>query len=119
MNTNKCDMHEKEIKELEKKLDSFKEQVSKKLEAINITLKTPILSDKQIAGVVITVVVYLVFTINYISGNNFRSINNSNLIEKIEDQNKRENEKMMDLLLEIKTIVDKNEGSKNGNQNQK
>ena len=46
-------------------------------------------------------IVYLVFSINYISGNNFRSIKNETQIEKVNEKN----DKMYDILVSIKEDV--------------
>jgi len=101
MNDNKCDIHDKEIMEIKTEYNNFKKDVSSKLDELFDEIKKPVLSDKQIASLIITLVVYLIFTVNYISGNNYRSLKNEKSLEKVNDKN----DKMYDLLIEIKEDV--------------
>ena len=95
----KCEQHEKEIAEIKSDFGQFKEDVYSKLDQLFEEIRKPILTDKQIASLIITLVVYLVFTVNFISGNNFRSVKNEDNL-KISTQ---KDDRIMDLLLQIKT----------------
>ena len=112
----RCDKQDKELMEIKTEFGNFKKEVSKKLDELFDEVRKPILTDRQMASLILSLVVYLIFTINYISGNNFRSISNENSIIKSNLESTKKDEKMMDLLIEIKSIVDKNEGRKEVNK---
>ena len=97
----KCDKHDKEIMEIKTEFGNFKKEVSKKLDELFDEVRKPILTDKQMASLILSLIVYLIFTINYISGNNFRSIKNENSLEKVSIKN----DKMYDILITIKEDV--------------
>ena len=97
----RCDNHDKEIMEIKTDFGKFKKEVSDKLDELFIEVRKPILTEKEKATLIISLIVYLVFSINYISGNNFRSIRNETTIEKINEKN----DKMYDILISIKEDV--------------
>ena len=97
----KCDKHDKEIMEIKTEFGNFKKEVSKKLDELFDEVRKPIITDRQMASLILSLVVYLIFTINYISGNNFRSIKNENSLEKVSVKN----DKMYDILITIKEDV--------------
>ena len=97
----RCDNHDKEIMEIKTDFGKFKKEVSQKLDELFIEVRKPILTEKEKATLIISLIVYLVFSINYISGNNFRSIRNETTIEKINEKN----DKMYDILISIKEDV--------------
>ena len=97
----KCNKHDKEIMEIKTEFGNFKKEVSKKLDELFDEVRKPILTDRQMASLILSLVVYLIFTINYISGNNFRSIKNENSLEKVS----LKNDKMYDILITIKEDV--------------
>ena len=97
----KCDKQDKEIMEIKTEFGNFKKEVSKKLDELFDEVRKPILTDRQMASLILSLVVYLIFTINYISGNNFRSIKNENSLEKVSVKN----DKMYDILITIKEDV--------------
>ena len=97
----KCEQHDKEITEIKTEFGQFKKDVYNKLDELFEEIKKPILTDKQIASLIITLVVYLVFTVNFISGNNFRSIKNEDSLKISVSKD----DKMMELLMKIKEDV--------------
>jgi len=97
----KCEQHDKEITEIKTEFGQFKKDVYSKLDELFEEIKKPILTDKQIASLIITLVVYLVFTVNFISGNNFRSIKNEDSLKISVSKD----DKMMELLMKIKEDV--------------
>ena len=97
----KCEQHEKEITEIKTEFGQFKKDVYSKLDELFEEVRKPLLSDKQMASLIITLVVYLIFTVNYISGNNYRSIKNEDSL-KLSIQ---KDDKMMELLMTIKEDV--------------
>ena len=97
----KCEQHDKEITEIKTEFGQFKKDVYSKLDELFEEIKKPILTDKQIASLIITLVVYLVFTVNFISGNNFRSIKNEDSLKISVSKD----DKMMELLMDIKEDV--------------
>ena len=97
----KCDLHDKEIMEIKTEFGQFKKEVSAKLDELFDEVRKPILTEKEKATLIISMIVYLVFSINYISGNNFRSIRNETSIEKVSEKN----DKMYDILVSIKEDV--------------
>ena len=111
MDINKCYNHEKDIKEIQTEFGTFKKDVSIKLEEIMIQLSKPLLSDRQIFSMIIGVVAYLIIAVTYVNKTDARSIENFNNIEKSVEKDKQ----IMELLIDIKTIVDRNEGSKQNN----
>jgi len=108
MTNNKCDIHEQEIKEIQTEFGSFKKDVSHKLEEIMIKISKPLLSDRQIFSMIIGVVAYLIIAVTYVNKTDARSIENYNNIEK----GSVKDEQIMELLRDIKTTVDRNEGAK-------
>jgi hypothetical protein len=110
----KCDQHDKEITEIKNEFNQFKKEVSSKLDELFNELRKPILSDKQIYSLIISLVVYLIFTVNYISGNNYRSIKNENSLEKVN----LKNDKIMDILILIKEDVAQIKGSQKVKKNE-
>ena len=101
MDINKCDAHDQELKNIRSEFGDFKKDVYDKLDELFEEVRKPIFTDRQIAGLIVSLVVYLVFSINYISGNNFRSIENTKAIEK----SIAKDDKMMDILISIKEDV--------------
>ena len=97
----KCEQHDKEITEIKTEFGQFKKDVYSKLDELFEEIKKPILTDKQIASLIITLVVYLVFTVNFISGNNFRSVKNEDSLKISVSKD----DKMMELLMDIKEDV--------------
>lgn len=97
----KFDKQDKEIMEIKTDFGNFKKEVSEKLDELFNEIRKPILTDRQMASLILSLVVYLIFTINYISGNNFRSIKNENSLEKVSVKN----DKMYDILITIKEDV--------------
>ena len=97
----KCEQHDKEITEIKTEFGQFKKDVYNKLDELFEEVRKPVLTDKQIASLIISLVVYLVFTVNYISGNNYRSIKNEDNL-KVSIQ---KDDKMMELLMTIKEDV--------------
>ena len=97
----RCDKQDKELMEIKTEFGNFKKEVSKKLDELFDEVRKPILTDKQMASLILSLIVYLIFTINYISGNNFRSIKNENSLEKVSIKN----DKMYDILITIKEDV--------------
>ena len=97
----KCQQHDKEITEIKTEFGQFKKDVYSKLDELFEEVRKPLLSDKQMASLVITLVVYIIFTVNYISGNNYRSIKNEDSL-KLSIQ---KDDKMMELLMTIKEDV--------------
>ena len=97
----KCDLHDKEIMEIKTEFVQMKKDVYTKLDELFDEVRKPLLTEKEKATLIISMIIYLVFSINYISGNNFRSIKNETSIEKISSKNDR----MMDLLIAIKEDV--------------
>ena len=97
----KCDAHDKEIMKIRTEISQFKKDIYSKIDELFEEVRKPILSDKQIAALILSLIVYLVFTVNYISGNNYRSIENTKAIEKAS----LKDDKMMDILISIKEDV--------------
>ena len=97
----RCDKQDKELMEIKTEFGNFKKEVSKKLDELFDEVRKPIITDRQMASLILSLVVYLIFTINYISGNNFRSIKNENSLEKVSVKN----DKMYDILITIKEDV--------------
>lgn len=108
MENKRCDIHEHEIKEIQTEFGTFKKDVSNRLEEIMIKLSKPLLSDRQIFSMIIGVVAYLIIAVSYVNKTEARSIENYNNIEKGAETDV----KMMELLIDIKETVDRNEGSK-------
>lgn len=108
----KCEQHDKEIIEIKTEFGQFKKDVYSKLDELFEEIRKPLLSDKQIASLVITLIVYLIFTVNYISGNNYRSIKNEDSLEKVSIKN----DKMMDILILIKEDVAEIKGKQKSNK---
>ena len=98
---NKCDAHDQELKNIRSEFGNFKKDVYDKLDELFEEVRKPVFTEKEKATLIISLVVYLVFSINYISGNNFRSIENTKAIEK----SVAKDDKMMDLLMTIKEDV--------------
>jgi hypothetical protein len=97
----KCDKHDKDIMEIRTEFGNFKKEVSEKLDELFEEVRKPILSDRQMFSLILSIIVYLIFTVNYISGNNYRSIKNENTLEKVNIKN----DKMYDILITIKEDV--------------
>ena len=97
----RCDKHDKDIMEIRTEFGNFKKEVSEKLDELFEEVRKPILSDKQMFSLILSIIVYLIFTVNYISGNNYRSIKNENTLEKVNVKN----DKMYDILITIKEDV--------------
>ena len=74
----RCDKHDKDIMEIRTEFGNFKKEVSEKLDELFEEVRKPILSDRQMFSLILSIIVYLIFTVNYISGNNYRSIKNFN-----------------------------------------
>ena len=97
----RCDKHDKDIMEIRTEFGNFKKEVSEKLDELFEEVRKPILSDRQMFSLILSIIVYLIFTVNYISGNNYRSIKNENTLEKVNVKN----DKMYDILITIKEDV--------------
>jgi len=97
----KCDNHDKEIMEIRTEFSQFKKEVYKKIDQLFDEVRKPLLTEKEKYTLIISIIVYLVFTINYISGNNFRSVKNEQSLEKVSTKN----DKMYDILISIKEDV--------------
>lgn len=93
--------NDKEIQEIKTEFGAFKKDVSSKLDKLFAEVKKPIFTEKEKATIIISLAVYLIFTVNYINGNNYRSVKNENSIEKINLRN----DKIYDILITIKEDV--------------
>ena len=107
-----CTEQDKEIMELKAELGIFKKDIYHKFNDIMEKLNKPILTDKERYTLIISLIVYLIFTINYISANNFRSIENEKSIEAYQLSQEKQNERIWNLLVEIKGEVGDAKGSK-------
>jgi len=105
---NKCLKHDQEIKEIRTEFSSFKTNVNDKLEDIMEKLREPIFTDKQIFSLILSLIVYLVLSVNYINGISARSLKNSENIEKTIATD----EKILTLLREVREDVASIKGTK-------
>ena len=105
----KCNQHDKEIKEIKTEFVQMKKDVYTKLDELFDEVRKPFLTEKEKTTLIISIIVYLVFSINYISGNNFRSIKNEISIDKVIEKN----DKMYDILVSIKEDVAEIKGKNN------
>lgn len=103
---NRCDFHDDEIKDIKDDFDSFKKDFSKRLDDLFMEVKKPIFTDKQIVSIIIGVIVYLILAVSYVNKTDARSLSNYEKISEMKEGNKE----IKNLLIQIKEIVDKNEG---------
>jgi hypothetical protein len=120
--SNTCAIHDKEISDIKIEFSEFKTEfggfkvtVSKKLDELMILVNKPIFKDSQVAGIVIMAVVYTIMVMMYLTPTSAKADANEkdNLRQdkEIIKQEKKSAE-IITLLLDIKEIVDKNEGAK-------
>lgn len=101
-----CEIHEEKIKNIQTEFGKFKTTVMSELREIKILATKPIFTDSQVIGIVVMAVVYTVAIMMYI--NPIAAQSKQNLKELDRQDVKYDN--MMNLLIDIKEVVDKNEG---------
>lgn len=94
------------IARLHKNFGKFKNDVDVKFSEIMEKLNKPLMSDKQIFGLIITLIVYLILSVRYVSATDLRSIKNEKEIE----ERKKTDEKILDVVMDIQTRVARIEG---------
>lgn len=95
-----------ELEKVKDDLSHLKDYVNERFNDVMEQLNKPLFSDKQIFSIIISVIVYLVISVNYINGINARSKENkSDIIDA-----RKNDEKVLDLLIEIKEDVANLEG---------
>ena len=99
--TDQNQKHDQEIKQIRTEFSSFKSNVNDKLEDIMEKLRKPIFTDKQIFSLILSLIVYLVLSVNYINGISARSLKNSENIERTIETDKQ----ILDLLREVREGV--------------
>jgi hypothetical protein len=101
MNQNRCDIHDKEIKEVKKDFSMFKVDVNKKIDELIEEVRKPILTDTQWSRVVIGAIIYTVIVVLFIGNTNALSQENKKDIVEIN----KDYDKIIEYLIEIKEDI--------------